>query len=357
MDWHFKLSFAAFLVLAPTICTLTHGLTIISGTVFCDQCKDGQISLFDYPVSGIKVAMACPDGNGQLTTRGEETTNWLGTFNMRFDETSDLSNCFAQVSGSGQASGGACGAVSGPARPLKLMYNMFGMAMYAVDTLISQPVQPMSFCPSSSVPVPGLVPVTPPPKLPSPPAFVPVTPPPTMPSPPAFVPVTPPPKVPSPPAFVPVTPPHKVPSPPALPILPPMPPFPFLEASACPYGKWMMPEYRCYWKVVSPDTKVGVVFGLLAARKYGMEMTLWEGLNGRGEAYKTLLREGTTALLNSYNSVQYPYNPLGVVERMNWALMAGSTRQVLHTALSFMKANYGFGHPASTCRFTSCTPN
>lgn len=305
MDWFFKLCFAAFFTAAAAIGT-THGLTIISGTVFCDQCKDGKVSLFDYPVYGIKVAMACPDGNGQMTTRGEEATNWLGGFNMRFDGTQDLSNCFVQVSGSSQPSA-TCGAGGGPAKPLKLMLRMFDMEMYAVEPLISQPAQPMSFCPSSSVPAP-------------------------------------------------VTPSPVTPALPPLPSLPPMPPSPFLEASACPYQKWIMPEYRCYWKVLSPDAKVGVVFGLLAARKYGTDMTLWEGMTGRGEPYRTLLREGTTALLNSYNTLLFPFHPLGVVERMNWALM-GSTQQVLHTALSFMRANSGISQPTSTCRFTSCTTN
>ncbi|KAL0422878.1 UNVERIFIED_CONTAM: putative amidase [Sesamum latifolium] len=131
-----------------------------------------------------------------------------------------------------------------------------------------------------------------------------------------------------------------------------MPPVPFLEASACPYQKWMMPEYRCYWKVVTPDTKVAVVFGLIAANKYGTDMTLGQAMKGRGDPYRTLLREGTTALLNSYNSIQFPYHPLGVIQHMNWALM-GSTRHVLHTALSFMRANSGTGTNA-TCRFTTC---
>ena len=57
-----------------------------------------------------------------------------------------------------------------------------------------------------------------------------------------------------------------------------------------------------------PDTKVAVAFGLLAARRYGTYMTLWQGLQGRGDPYRTLLREGTTAFLNSYNSLQFPYN-------------------------------------------------
>lgn len=28
------------------------GDTMVSGTVFCDQCKDGEISVLDYPLGG-----------------------------------------------------------------------------------------------------------------------------------------------------------------------------------------------------------------------------------------------------------------------------------------------------------------
>ncbi|KAG5526775.1 hypothetical protein RHGRI_032889 [Rhododendron griersonianum] len=85
-----------------------------------------------------------------------------------------------------------------------------------------------------------------------------------------------------------------------------------------------MLEHKCYWKAVSPDMTVGVVFGLIAAQRYGTDVTdmsLWKGLQGRGDPYRTLLREATTALLNSYNSVQFPFHPLSVIQDTNWALM------------------------------------
>ncbi|XVF45486.1 hypothetical protein PTKIN_Ptkin02bG0210500 [Pterospermum kingtungense] len=112
-----------------------------------------------------------------------------------------------------------------------------------------------------------------------------------------------------------------------------------------------MPEYKCYWRVLNPETKVAVIFGPLAGRRYGTDMTLWEGLQGRGDPYRTLLREGTTALLNSYNSLQFPYNSVDVVTRMNWALM-GSTRGVLINALRFLRANSGYCKV--TCKLTPC---
>lgn len=111
-----------------------------------------------------------------------------------------------------------------------------------------------------------------------------------------------------------------------------------------------MPEYRCYWRV-NPDTKVAVAFGPMAASRYGTDMTLWSALQGRGDPYRTLLREGTTALLNSYNSIQFAYHTLGVIHHMNWALV-GSPQQVLLAALRFKRANSGYGHVS--CKFTPC---
>ncbi|KAB2097491.1 hypothetical protein ERO13_A01G164300v2 [Gossypium hirsutum] len=306
MDLAHKLLFTALLIFAATI-DGTQAAAMVSGAVFCDQCKDGQRSLFDYPLSGMKVTITCADGTGQVTMSRDETTNVFGNYVMRFDGTPDLSNCNAQVSGSGEGSND-CGATAGPAQKLRLMFRMFGMEIYGVDSLLSEPSQPMSFCPRSSNPVPA-------------PIITPTRPP---------------------------TPTFRLPP---LPPLPPMPPLPFSEASACSHQYWTMPEYKCYWRVLNPETKVSLIFGPLAARRYGSDMTLWESLQGRGDPYKTLLREATTALLNSYNTLQFPYNSIGVVTRTNWALM-GSTRGVLITALRFIRANSGSGRV--TCKLTPC---
>ena len=51
MAWPLKLLLAVFLILAAAI-GQTHGYAMVTGTVLCDQCKDGQVSLFDYPVLG-----------------------------------------------------------------------------------------------------------------------------------------------------------------------------------------------------------------------------------------------------------------------------------------------------------------
>ncbi|CDY47470.1 BnaA09g08790D [Brassica napus] len=295
MDSNHSILFVAFLILCLTVNGVT-GYATVTGTVFCDQCKDGEKSLFDFPVSGIKVSVTCLDENGQVYMSREETTNWLGGYVMRFDGTPDLSNCYAQVSDNGaqQGSSSSCSIASGPAQKLKLLFSFFGIETFIVDALLAQPVQPMSSCPK-----PPPAPVMPPPQAPLPP-------------------------------------------------LPPIPPVPFVEPSACCHKLWIRPEYRCYWKVIGPDTKVAVAFGLVAGRRYGTDMTVGEALKGRGEAYKTLLREATTALLNSYNSLGFPYNSVAVITYTNMALLGNSQHDVLMTAIRFIKANSG------TCKFTDC---
>ncbi|XP_071700731.1 uncharacterized protein [Rutidosis leptorrhynchoides] len=261
--------------------------------------------------------MACPGQGGQLEVIKEETTNWLGSYVMRFDGSPDMNDCRAQLSVDGQG----CQAVAGPSQSLNLVFQMFDTEIYTVNHLISQPAQPMTNCPRASSPLPK-----------------------PKPQPEPVTPTLPPPKR---------TPAPSSPHLPPLPRLPPMPSVPILEASACPYRMWAMPEYECNWRVLSPDLKVAFVFGPLARQKYGTDITLRGSMNGRGYPYKTLLRESTTALLNSYNSIQFPYHPHDVVFHFNSALIGGSTRQVLVTALRFLRANSG--RPGNvTCKFTSC---
>ncbi|KAJ6846485.1 protodermal factor 1 [Iris pallida] len=283
---------------------------VVSGSVFCDRCKDGKLGLLDYPLYGAKVSVACSGTDGTTRAYKEENTNWAGGYSMRFDGSPDLSRCYARVVGGPSG----CGAAAGPAQVLKRMFNMFGTEMYAVDTLLSQPKQPMAMCRgASSAPTPAR-PILPPPSLPTP-----------------------------------------VRPPPAAGFRPPVNPLPSVEASACSFDKWMMPEFRCYWKVVGPDTKVALAFGPVAAGKYGTDLTLWEGLQGRGDTYRTLLREGTTALLNSYNSLPFLYPTLSVINHMNLALL-GSQRQALMTALRFKRANAGVSGSASVpCKFSTCS--
>lgn len=308
---------------------------MVTGTVFCDQCKDGQVSIFDYPMSGMQVTMVCPGSDGQ-TVVGEDTTNMMGSYTMTFDGTPDLSSCFTQISPNtdGQDSN-KCAVAPGPPKSVRLTFSMFDMEMYSVDPLISQPAQPMSYCSTSSSP--PRTATTPPVSSPTPTS----SPPPVSPA----TPVSPsaPPKAPT-RAF-------KLPPMPRLPHAPPMPPAPFLEDSACSYEYWMRPEYKCYWRAVNPQMTVALVFGPLAAQKYGTDLTLWAGLKGNNDPYKTLLRESVTALLNSYNSFRFPYNSLQVLHNFNTALM-GSKRSVLLTALRFKRANTGYGHVS--CKFESC---
>lgn len=160
---------------------------------------------------GIKVKVTCANPNGETTMTREEMTNMFGSYAIRFDGSPNLSNCHAQVSDSGQGST-SCAIAGGPARNLRQTFRMFDMAFYSVDSLLTQPDKPMSFCPRSSD-----RPVTPPVGGSGGGSGSPVrTPTPTPTSPPRS------------PAF-------RLPFPrmPPLPPLPPMPPMPFVEASAC----------------------------------------------------------------------------------------------------------------------------
>ncbi|XP_074332921.1 uncharacterized protein LOC141670813 [Apium graveolens] len=344
--------FTAFLTFAAAI----HGIegdALVSGTVFCDRCKDGRVTLFDYPLDGMKVSVFCPGDNGQTFEYGETTTNFMGSYTMRFQGSPDLTNCVSQVSSTGQG----CGAASGSPQTIRLVFRVFDLIMYTVYPLISQPAQPMPYCPGSSTPPPLVKPPTPPftsVPTPTPPSTsIPTPTPPSTSVPTPTPPFTSP--TPTPTPTVGQQPPARTPPTstiPPLPPLPPMPPVPFFQASACPSQMWAMPENRCHWRVLIPDLKVALVFGPLAARRYGTDVTLLVSMSGRGDPYKTLLREATTALLNSYNSIQFPYRPLSVIIRTNYALL-GSTRDVLRTALHFMQANSGYGNV--TCNFTPCT--
>lgn len=51
MDWLLKLFLTVSLIIGASIHDV-HGDAMVTGTVFCDQCKDGQISLYDYPLYG-----------------------------------------------------------------------------------------------------------------------------------------------------------------------------------------------------------------------------------------------------------------------------------------------------------------
>ncbi|KAL8234412.1 hypothetical protein R6Q59_020512 [Mikania micrantha] len=310
---------------------VARGDTTVTGTVFCDQCKDGRFDALDYPLGGIRILLACPAEHGQFVVMREETTNWLGAYTTSFVGTPDMGGCRAQLSGDVQG----CGAVVGPAQDLRLTLKMFDSQMYTVDPLVAQPDIRSPLCPQTS-PLPEQpLPSFPPPNNLSPPL-------PSLP-PMSQLPVLSPPITES----LPMSP------LPPLPPLPPMPTKPFFNASACPYQMWMMAQHKCYW-VLDPETKVGLVFGPLASSRYGTNITLRDSINGMGDPYQTLLREGTTALLNSYASTQFVYQPIDVVRRLNWALTDGSSQQLLMAALRFIKANSGqIGN--TTCKFTFCT--
>lgn len=103
--------------------------------------------------------------------------------------------------------------------------------------------------------------------------------------------------------------------------------------------------------MVRPSTKVAEAFGENAARRYGTDLNLWQGLQGKEELYETLLRETIATLLNAYHSTDFPYTPKDVIYRMNFTL-ADNQDQVIRTTMGFHNINnhYGYGCDLTPCK-------
>lgn len=99
---------------------------------------------------GAKVAVACRGAGGEVTSYVEDVTNWFGTYTLYFDGSPDLSACYAKV----VEGPPDCGAAAGPERALTLLFRVLGMAMYAVQPLLSQPQQATGYCPGAVTPIP-----------------------------------------------------------------------------------------------------------------------------------------------------------------------------------------------------------
>uniref|UniRef100_A0A0E0CDQ6 Uncharacterized protein n=1 Tax=Oryza meridionalis TaxID=40149 RepID=A0A0E0CDQ6_9ORYZ len=325
----------------PTTTRSRSSSTVVAGMVFCDQCKDGARGLFDYPLYGARVAIECGGGESPVTVR-ECNTNWFGGFSVRMEGTPEMNRCTARVV---QATGHCGAAIPTAPRDLTLAFRMLGLALYTVPPLLSQPLRPMDFCPSPS---------------PSPPALA-LAPSPTP------TPIIAPPPVSSPaPPLPPLwrrrprrLPPIWRPTPPSLPVdtVPPPPP-PQPQGSACTFDKWAdVGLHGCNWKVVTPNTTVAMAFGPAAAQRYGPDMTLREALDGRGDMYRTLLREATAALLNAYYNAPgggsgflYP-TTASVIDHINAALLTPTLHKLLLEGARFRRANSDSNLP---CHLTPC---
>eukprot|EP00250_Pteridium_aquilinum_P003390 c13703_g1_i1 orf=485-1384(-) len=183
----------------------------------------------------------------------------------------------------------SCAAAGVSTRPVELSWKLFGMAMYTAEGLFYKPSKAMSFCSNATS--------SSSPKI-------------------------------------------------------SLPPLPFAKLSACTAKDWLNPQYKCYWRVWSPKTKVGVWYGPAASKKYGSNLTLEQGLKGSGEVNRVLLRESIAATLNAFNSVPFYYNAVEVNYHFNQAF-AGSDKDILKWALNFKRANSGYNGKAK-CLLTPC---
>ncbi|OWM83941.1 formin-2 [Punica granatum] len=387
MDCMQRYIFGIFFILAAVIGG-TRGKVLVSGLVYCDQCKDGKYSHMDYPLKGVTVIVSCTDRYGRLTVSKQLKSNLYGNYSIVFDGNPDLSSCMVGVSASGQDGADVrCMATVGPPRSLKLIWQMSDISGYEVDPLYTHPAELPSFCPKASpkpAPPPKQQPTLPPPSHASPPPVK------LPPAPPVKLPPTPPVKLPprAPPVkLLPPAPPAKRP-PPAPPIKrPPAPPSwnyppityvpypgyipmpkfdlpmpelpflgpPFQGASACPHKMWLKPEYKCFW-MVDPNTKAVALFDSpFMPQVYGTDVTLLQALQGGGDPYRDLLREATTALLNTYHSISFPYvdmNMESISTEMDMVLSMSSEGDVISAAQNFMRLNSGYGRVP--CNFTPC---
>ncbi|KAF0897530.1 hypothetical protein E2562_038895 [Oryza meyeriana var. granulata] len=336
---HLYVQVVLLLLVLKAAATTTSSSTVVAGMVFCDQCKDGARGLFDYPLYGARVAIQCGGGGDTPLTVRECNTNWFGGFSVRMEGTPEMNRCTARVV---QATG-HCGAATPSApRELTLAFRMLGLALYTVPPLLSQPLRAMDFCPAPAAAPPAAAVALAPVSLPAPPLpplwrrrprrLPPIwrrAPTPTLPKP-VETTTTPPPAQP--------------------------------QGSACTFDKWAdLGLHGCNWKVVTPNTTVAMAFGPAAAQRYGSEMTLREALEGRGDIYRTLLREATAALLNAYYNAPaaggflYP-TTASVIDHMNGALLSSAQRVLLEGA-RFRRANSGGGTGRITklpCDLTPC---
>jgi hypothetical protein len=110
------------------------------------------------------VSIECGDGSASE----QDTTNWFGNYDVRFDNSVDLTGCTARVVDAPDQ----CGSGFGPAQEVTQMFSMFGSAIYTAEPLLAQPGVQMSFCPGHERPSPPHPVVSPPPPPSEPPPLL-----------------------------------------------------------------------------------------------------------------------------------------------------------------------------------------
>ncbi|KAK9666831.1 hypothetical protein RND81_14G214400 [Saponaria officinalis] len=283
---------------------------VVTGSVFYDRCTDGELSVNDYPLSGMSVQIWCPASSGsgiKYQLIATESTNELGIYTITRPRDSNFSSgCYAKLLSS-HSSGISC------THTYLRLLTATVFDTYYTDPILCQPPRQQypSFCPS-----------TPPSRPPVPPA---------------------------------------VPSPAlTFPGLPPMP-FrllsPYENDTFCPFYYWIKPQYWCHWRSLQPNTSVSYVLGPLSITKFGNNISLKRALMGRGDPYRALLRETVTYLLNIYNSfANAQYAIYDVSNLFNHALVSNSTHKVLRIAENLKRANSG-ARTHIPCKLTPCYLN
>jgi hypothetical protein len=88
-------------------------------------------------------------------------------------------------------------------------------------------------------------------------------------------------------------------------------------------------------------TPILEIFGGSSGSIFGSQTTLFQGLtNSRPDAFGSLLRQGSAAVLKSYTNRNYAYTPYQVKSSFRGALVSQQTAAV--QAVNFENANRGF---------------
>ncbi|KAJ7541575.1 hypothetical protein O6H91_10G065700 [Diphasiastrum complanatum] len=119
------------------------------------------------------------------------------------------------------------------------------------------------------------------------------------------------------------------------------------SGSGCSSDYWV--AHTDYWPdIISIFSTVSQIFGEIAFNIFGGQATLLSGLHSQNtDAYSSLLKQSSAALLNSYTRPRFQYSPQAVKQQFNAALVSREAAAV--QAVKFQNANGGYGTGQVSC--------
>lgn len=118
--------------------------------------------------------------------------------------------------------------------------------------------------------------------------------------------------------------------------------FLFFSFLLCGWCRFWSSNTSMFPNFLSIITTILDIFGGSSGSIFGSQMTIYQGLTStRPDAYGSLLRQGSAAILNSYTVRNYPYTPFQVKAGFRGALTSQQSAAVM--AVNFENANHGYG--------------